>query len=608
MNPTTDKPIVGLTDADNEQLCLGIAFENISNGQAGRLLTRGILKNVDTSTTRIPGTGNFVYISQTQGGLTRTPPILRTATTQQVGYILKTGTNNGILYVDIGSKAIGFADLNPGEFGYGGADGQQKAYYRDRALPITAPFGAVGSRSYRNVLTAVDTIGNNIHSFPSTTIEKLNLGDKNNDDLSELNIYPGVSGKCILHFGRETNPNNFNLQESQRLHTTSNGIHVGNNLQDGSYTAGDMHVNNDTGYGLVIGQSITNAGHNSFLVGMEHNISATSANFMAVGYDIDTTNAVHQSLGVGTHIDFVGSGNENSPHWGMLGVGRFVKVEDSYAVALGYGSTGDETKSTGLASFAQGYKARALANYTFAIGGAQTRDGAPVRPEASVLGAMCMGPNTVSGQHSIGIGKFNTVEGDSGAAAIGTYNTAKGDKSITLGEGNLTQDTAGSISQVALGTSHELYGDSTVALGKNCFTPTAVANIAAGLGVKASQRNIAGFPAQGDGQVVVGAYNDNLKEWASDDYTNDIVAPLHFSVGTGSADGSRYTSMAIGPKSVSANPSMGSVTGEAGFCGIIMQALADSSSYTDAEASHANSHVPVGGLYRTGNIVKIRLA
>jgi len=604
-------PVVQGTDADNlNNAAVGICTETVATSGTTKLLTKGILTNINTTTTAMPGSDNRLYVSTAAGTMTRTPVIGHQQNCQQVAQVLTTNATTGSILVDIDASQVTGTQLASGEIGFGGVNGEQKALYNDVSLPLRSKFGVAGSTDYVDILNAVDSSGNNLAQNSSADIGILNIGERGSSFIDEINIYPGATGKTILHYGSENNPTNSSLQESQRLHTTSKGIHVGNNLSDGSYTAGDMHVNNDTGYGVVAGQGITNAGHNCFLVGQQHNISGNSANILAVGYDIDTTNYTHQSLGVGTNIDFTGGNTLSAQHRGMFAIGRYAKVSDSYAVALGLGASNTAPiLASGLASFAQGREAQATGNYSFAQGVVSQNGSNWVKPTASAPSSVVFGPSTNAGDHSFVAGKFNTINNTADNAGIlGSYNTVSGNGSMVFGEGNITQNAAGSLKQVAIGTSHELYGDSSIALGKGCFTPTAIANIAAGYSVKAPQRNISGFPAQGNGQVVVGAFNDNLKEWASDDYANDIVAPLHFSVGTGSADGSRYTSMAIGPKSPSANPNMGSATGESGFCGIIMQALADSSSYTDAEASHADSHVPVGGLYRTGNIVKIRLA
>jgi hypothetical protein len=238
--------------------------------------------------------------------------------------------------------------------------------------------------------------------------------------------------------------------------------------------------------------------------------------------------------------------------------------------------------------------------------------------EATQTGAVAIGYRVASTWHpaatasrAIAIGGSRAYGTDS--VAIGTYNTNYGtSSSVTLGQSNVVQTTAAT--GIAIGHGNTVYGDKSAAIGSSCFVGEEIGSVALGLYSKAPQRSLDTngdgtpdeFPSFGDGQVVVGSYNDNHKEHASADYANDFVAPLHFSVGTG-VNGSRYTSMSVGPKSPSASSLGSSATGQAGFCGIIMEALKDSPSYTDSEASSASSHVPIGGLYRTGNIVKIRV-
>lgn len=299
-------------------------------------------------------------------------------------------------------------------------------------------------------------------------------------------------------------------------------------------------------------------------------------------------------MGIGSHITIKGSTLNSNFIEGSFAGGQHVVVEGNYNFAWGSGNgAAYPLKTSGHSAVAFGHQSQATGNYSFAHGSiVQDEYSTWRKPTASTTGAVTFGPNEVSG------GAFSQ--------ALGMFNYNYGRASQTFGATNIVRDSA--CGSIAAGWTNEVYGKGNAAIGYSNFTPTALGNVALGYGVKASQRATNPYPAFGDGQVAVGMFNANNEEHASTDYQYDFVAPLHFSVGTGSADNARYNSIAIGPRSPSASSAGASSTGQAGFCGIIMQALLDSPSYTDAEASNASSHVPIGGLYRTGNIVKIRVS
>ena len=103
-----------------------------------------------------------------------------------------------------------------------------------------------------------------------------------------------------------------------------------------------------------------------------------------------------------------------------------------------------------------------------------------------------------------------------------------------------------------------------------------------------------------DGCTVVGAHNDPLKKFDTDDGVGATwVQNQRFVVGTGISAAAPATGFVV------AKPVIDS--GNTTFSGIIMTHLAESDSYpTPADARTAG--VPTGGLYRTGNDVKILLA
>ena len=470
-------------------------------------------------------------------------------------------------------------------------------------LPITEEMGNAGALSTTSVLSVPNESG---------SYRDINIGVRGSANISDINLYPGATGKNYLHYGDQNNPDLATLQESQRLHTTSDGIHVGNNLQNGTYTAGDNQNNQDRGYGFCVGSGIDNYGYNIFAVGQEHDIALNANNCFVMGYDVDITGYAHQSFGVGQYIDLVGHPtSEFYKYVGMLAIGQYLKTQGDGAIALGRGiSAASPTQATNTSAFALGNQCIASGTYSFAQGDTEKDENTNWhKPTATGNGSVTFGANQVYGDNAFSAGRFNEIVSTAPLSAVfGFENILKSTQSFIAGSDNTIQ--AFGQYNIALGNSNEVYGTACAAIGRYNFTPSSEGNIALGYAVKAQQRNVAGFPAQGNGQVVVGAFNSNMQEWASTDYQYDIVAPIHFSVGTGTADGSRYTSVVVAPKSPTSSTSGVATGGVAnqGFCGIILQALKDSPDYTDAEASASGSHVPIGGLYRTGNVVKIRIS
>lgn len=100
------RPTVDIADAtDNTKMpVVGLALENYSSGQ-GKMVVTGILDDVDTSSTNIPGgvLGDVIYVdnSGVDNNLTGTKPT-GTDLIQNVGIITKSGANGSIQVACIG--------------------------------------------------------------------------------------------------------------------------------------------------------------------------------------------------------------------------------------------------------------------------------------------------------------------------------------------------------------------------------------------------------------------------------------------------------------------------------------------------------------------------
>lgn len=88
---------LGTTDANSAET-LGVVAESITNNQQGYILTKGLLKPVDTNAFN---EGDILYISSiTPGALTNVRPIAPNHAVR-IGYVIKkAGANDGIIYVD----------------------------------------------------------------------------------------------------------------------------------------------------------------------------------------------------------------------------------------------------------------------------------------------------------------------------------------------------------------------------------------------------------------------------------------------------------------------------------------------------------------------------
>ncbi len=585
---------------------VGLLAQDLDQNAEGRVVVTGMLNGFNTNSIdgAVAGndndSGKTIYV-KSGGGLTVTRPTSSAVYIQNMGKVGRDHDSSGNLIVSSIMRSNDVPNLPDGTFWLGNSGAIPTSFSSELQTKLA-------SGSFSAELTALrgDVSGTTINmiSMSSTT---MTIGERLNT-LQDINIHPGTVGQIFLHYGDHIAASNY---ETQRLHTTAEGIHVGDNLT-GSYTAGDQQNNQDTGFGFVVGQRIDNLGHNNVAFGQDHNLRANSINMFAQGYEVETSGFVKQCMGIGSHIKFTGPAS-TSYREGAFGGGQYVEVGGSFSFAWGEGySLNTRLKATGSRSISMGYYTRATGTNSIAMGNYS---------EATATGAVAIGYRIASTWHpqatasrAIAIGGSKAYGADS--VDIGTYNTNYGtSSSVTLGQSNIVQTTAAT--GIAIGHGNTVYGDQCAALGGGNFIGEEIGSVAIGRQCKSPQRRLDtnadgeadAFPSFGDGQTTVGQFNDNHREHASDDYTNDFVAPLHFSVGTGSgsASAARYTSIAVGPRSPSASSAGASSTGQAGFCGIIMQALLDSPSYTDAEASNASSHVPIGGLYRTDNIVKIRV-
>ena len=313
---------------------------------------------------------------------------------------------------------------------------------------------------------------------------------------------------------------------------------------DKKLSVGELHSVSGT-RNITGGYENTVSGDNNLVVGQE-NTSSGSFNIM-FGYNNDALK--NHSLVGGNNSQTVGSSS--------IAVGYSCKAGQSdrwYSTALGY-----DSEATGTAAFAGGravwhgstFKTMAEADGSFAYGGGpRVYENAP---NSAALGTItqCGEPNPSGGitaAQSMAIGYATRAYKDNSFAG-GNQSYSFGNTSFSFGNGAVASA-----------------GFSNIALGRGVTTP------------------VSGGAATTIGAVSVGQWNEHA-----------VTTAQHFSVGTGTADGSRYTSMYVGPRS-SANS------------GIVIRALKDSAAYSSDYYAGLGG-VPIGGIYRTSSgYIKVRLS
>jgi hypothetical protein len=621
-------PVVQLADANQLSThAVGIATEAVTNGDTTKLLTKGILSNIDTTTTAMPGSGNLLYMSEVAGNLTRTAPVAFQIITQQVATILTTHATTGSILVDINAPIVGIANLADNEIAFGGPNGEQKANWYEVALPIITHMHS-GINSVVNAIEASSAgspLGNNRAQVSDASVDTIVIStgsSQNNyalfydDPTSSANDQVVISSdqgtmtldapEILVNVGKNGDVGGFQIfnfatsevaGQERIFHTTQNGIHVGNDRR-GTYTAGDNQINQDTDYGILAGRDSFNYGSNNF----------------GFGEDIDFSSNTVANLGVGALID--------------------VKSYISNSVAFGGSVIAGDGVSAKTSIFAGGYITKTTGNYGFTWGNGVYPGGATVYySENHAEGGVLFGKQSIltenatnsfiaggigaasenfeahkiDSAHSFNYGKSNHIKADSdNSGTIGLYhildtapqgfaageiqrltNTRASAAVGALNKLGSAEHTTGNDYLFAAGYKNEPLGNGGMCLGYQLKTPL--------------NRATSDDPYEWeDGCTVVGAHNDPLKKFDTDDGVGATwVQNQRFVVGTGVSAAAPTTGFVV------AKPVIDS--GNTTFSGIIMTHLAESDSYPNPAAART-AGVPTGGLYRTGNDVKILLA
>ncbi len=355
---------------------------------------------------------------------------------------------------------------------------------------------------------------------------------------------------------------------------------------------------------VFIGTSNVNSGSANFLVGHSH--STTNDRNIVSGYDNTVSGSNNNVSGQGNTVNSdvsLVTGYDNvtgsTAHRGITaGYNNFNYGENSIIVG-----NSNSTGSTGHSSIVGGFNNTANGSHCFSVG-YQCQVGQATKWFSTALGyqSRSYGNASFAGGRSTydGSTKYTQVDADAGFAfGTGNYVYTNAPSSVALG--TLTQcgesNPASGVTaaqSMAIGYKSKAYkdnsfaggnqsysfGDTSFSFGNGAVASNGFSNIALGRGITTP---VSGGTATTIGAVSVGQFN----EYA-------VTTDQHFSVGTGTADSSRYTSMYVGPRSSADS-------------GIVMQSLKDTPSYsTDNAAGLAG--VPIGGIYRYFSYVRIRMA
>jgi hypothetical protein len=390
------------------------------------------------------------------------------------------------------------------------------------------------------------------------------------------------------------NNGNFFLGNVNNIATTASFSQEVNNQTSGKANksgdtfTGDVIINDTNN--LEVGYQHTNTGDRNIVSGYDNTVSGSNNNVSGQG------NTVNSDVSLVTGYDNV---TGSTAHRGITaGYNNFNYGENSIIVG-----NSNSTGSTGHSSIVGGFNNTANGSHCFSVG-YQCQVGQATKWFSTALGyqSRSYGNASFAGGRSTydGSTKYTQVDADAGFAfGTGNHVWANAPSSIALGTlthcGEIAPAVGVTAAQsMAIGYKSKAYkdnsfaggnqsysfGDTSFSFGNGAVASNGFSNIALGRGITTP---VSGGTATTIGAVSVGQFN----EYA-------VTTDQHFSVGTGTADGSRYTSMYVGPRSSADS-------------GIVMQAIKDTPSYsTDNAAGLAG--VPIGGLYRYFSYVRIRMA
>lgn len=433
-------------------------------------------------------------------------------------------------------------------------------------------------------------------SNPIATLGGTAAGNK----VHTLEMRPAAGGVRI-HWHQNTD----NIAgQTLRLHTTDRGIHVGDD-RTGTYTAGDNQSNADLDFGMLVGRESANLGSNNFGFGYDVDFSVDTASNLGVGSLIDvledTTNSV--AFGGDVKLGKSVSGVETGVTGSLVG-GNLARTQGNYSFTWGKGELDSNgvyptvNEGYGCVLFGHITEIDSGSNWCLAGGGLGNSNKTKISNSNYSLawGSFV----TANESHSTAIfGLSNQAKRASNSLISGANNDVFASGCIVSGTTNvigydINNDTRGSNS-ACFGVNHLAEGSCNLVAGNDNNTlGNSGACIGQGLKTPLFQPVGGGDYVWDDYSVVVGGYNDEANKYYTNTNSTAWVEDHRFVVGTGTSSNAKDNGFIV-------------AVPDSGFCGIIMPNLASSPPYTNDLNAKAGG-VPVGGLYRDGNTVKIVLS
>ncbi len=307
---------------------------------------------------------------------------------------------------------------------------------------------------------------------------------------------------------------------------------------------------------------------------------ASNYNSTAIGFNVQATGNTSFAAGMGGNVSGYAS----------VGIGASNTVSGSNSAAIGHNNTatsgqsyafGYDNDSTATDSYTFGRQNTAGAQYSTAIGKSNNNTGA----NSISIGV----DNAITSQKAVSIGYDNTTTGLTfSTITVGAYNTVTGNGAFAFG--NSCQSTGGE--SIAVGSGAWANGSSSISVGSGSRATSGTSNA---FGVQAKATDI-GATAIGSQSEANGYFSQafGYKSIASESLQTVIGtenvsnADAQFIIGNG----------LIGNKSNSF---------EILYDGtVVIKDLPSSNSYAN-DVDAAAGGVPIGGLYRHNNDIKVRL-
>jgi len=504
----------------------------------------------------------YLFASPFAGKLRRIKPKLNFTETQQVATLINLSSETaGAILVDVGAP-LPVENLSDGEFSFGTTNGDQKASFSEQLKRIlnigrygepyiTFSQGSGFLTPVPKITTVDGTLVNDSATSVSSSIDMLGSIIWGNENENQGHTNAMFGGESSIASG-----NNYNIVGGLSNTVTNTASHrniiVGNeNNVDGSITdyvvAGEKNKVQNTSGGAIFGVNNLNVHSNGGFINARNGVNYTA----------------HYSITCGSHdmgADDLGTNTSatqpNICHWnGGIHTAIFGKSNTASIASDGSFICGEQNR----------VGADAITQYQLRIGDLGSTKEFPYENASSNFPTQTAKRSFVAGSH-------NTLLEASWTTVGGYNNSCDSDKSFIFGANN----------QVGTAGGNHVQG----LLGEGLESPQY-------LDLLTGAENI------GTGQVVVGKFNSPGNFDAALRVSGWFSNNTHtFSVGTGTDDANRYTSFVVVPRQTD--------TGK-DFSGIGVPALKDSASYSSDQDASAGG-VPVGGLYRSGNTIKTRLA